>query len=132
MKTQYLLLAVLTGCAGQPLPTSRPLTSPLPLYAAALEEAVEHYEAEVVQAASHPAVIPDRSISIDRYAELLEASFNARGLTTAGYRRLARQRPRFYFTQNALYAERLARLEAIARTVSAGGDMLAEESGASY
>jgi len=97
-----LVSLVIVACA--PLPTTIPTArhDPLDAYASAVEESVSRYENEVVVATRVA-----RTLAPSRYEQLLAAALRRRGLTLDRFRALARTAPRFYATQEALYAVRL-------------------------
>lgn len=107
VKHQHLVAAfglLVVGCAAtaQPHVAHAPSEAePLALYAQALEESVDRYEVEARSGAS--------SAAPARFDDLLDVSLRQRGLSIEGLRALAREQPRFFFTQQALYATRLER-----------------------
>lgn len=105
MQHRHIVAALgllVVGCAASVRPAVAHVPSaPLALYAEALEESVDRYEVEARGAASP-----------ERFDDLLDASLRQRGLNLEGLRALAREHPRFFFTQQALYATRLERLGA--------------------
>src|SRR5688500_14831355 len=109
-RTAIVLALGLAGCAGAPLHVSSP---PPALYADAMAEAVGGYELEVQAVARGQQTAPRHGWRA-RYDERIEAALRARGLTPEGLGALARREPRFYFTQQALFAERLRRANELA------------------
>lgn len=93
MHARMALALLVLGCAA---PRA---VSPLPRYASAMEEAVGRYE---IEARTAP-------VGRDRFDAILADTLRARGLSPEDYAALAERSPRFYFTQQALYAGRLER-----------------------
>ncbi len=109
--TPLIVSLVLVACA-QPastLPSAH--RDPLDAYASAVEESVSRYEIEAELAARS-----NRPLAPGRYEALLRSALASRGLTLDELRALARSQPRFYFTQQALYALRLDGADARAST----------------
>ncbi|MFO0681132.1 MAG: hypothetical protein U0234_03730 [Sandaracinus sp.] len=106
------LAVVLVSCAlvaacAHTAPPPRVQRDPYDAYASAVEESVWLYERESDQAVRgmHP-------LASGRYEQLLRDCLAERGLTLDQFRALGRTAPRFYFTQQALYALRLEAAEA--------------------
>ncbi len=100
-----LACALVTGCAHSAPPHVQ--RDPYDAYASAVEESVWLYERE-----SDRAVRGMHPLASGRYEQLLRECLAERGLTLAQFRALGRTAPRFYFTQQALYALRLEAAEA--------------------
>jgi hypothetical protein len=103
-----VLIVLVAGCAVPRATVTRPI-DPLAPYAIAVEEAVDRYDQEVQVAVSRHAA------PAEPYSMLLDESLEAHGLSRQAFDALAETQPRFYFTQQALYALRLQRLGEIAR-----------------
>lgn len=102
-----LALGMLAASCARPAPTMPTAQrDPFDAYASAVEESVWRFEIESDRAVrgSHP-------LPVGRYEQILRATLRSRGLTLEQFRALGRTAPRFYFTQQALYALRLEAAE---------------------